>query len=200
MPPTQTLLDLLHATPSAPALSDSALLIVDAQREYVDGSVPLFRIQDALAELKQLLERARKLGIPIFHVVHHAIPGAPIFDPAKEFVEIAKPVEPVESEPVIIKHHPGSFVETNLEELIRQTGKTNLVIGGFMTHMCINATARNANDLGFAPTIVASACTTRDLPSVDGGVITAQSVHDSNLASLADLVAKIVSSPSDLRD
>src|SRR5262249_39411963 len=98
-----TILQMLNASPSAPKLSDSVVIIVDAQREYVDGNLPLFKVAEALEELKLLLERARGLKVPIFHVVHHAPEGAPVFNPADKFVEIAEPVRPVGDERTIVK-------------------------------------------------------------------------------------------------
>jgi nicotinamidase-related amidase len=192
MTQTKTLLDMLNVQLKAPKLSDSALIIVDAQREYVDGSVPLHAVGPALEEVRALLQRARKLRIPIFHVVHHANAGNPIFNPDGEFVEIAEPARPAGDEPVIVKHLPSSFVGTDLKKMLDETKRTNLVIAGFMTHMCIDATSRSALDLGFSPAVVASACTTRDLPSPTGGVVSAKALHESSLAALADLVACIV--------
>lgn len=195
-----TLLDMLHMSPSPTPLAQSALVIVDAQREYLDGSLPLHEIDKALVELKELLARARKLNVPVFHVVHHAPKGAPIFNPDSEFSHIIDSVKPTDSEKVIVKHSPSSFVGTDLEQLLKEQKKNNLVIGGFMTHMCINATTRSAADLGFAPTVVASTCTTRDLPALDGQVLKAADVHKSNLAALADLVACVIPSIKELPD
>jgi nicotinamidase-related amidase len=172
-----TLLELLNATPAPPRLSESAIVVVDAQREYVDGSLPLHGVGEALQELKKLLDRARRLGVPIFHVVHHA-PG----------------------EPIITKNLPSSFVNTNLKELLDQTKRNNLIVAGFMTHMCIDATARSALDLGFSPTVVANACATRDLRSPSGSIVPAKTLHESSLAALGDLVAGIVTDHSKLPD
>jgi nicotinamidase-related amidase len=195
-----TLLEILNATPAPPRLSESAIVIVDAQREYVDGALPLYGVGEALVELKKLLERARKLGVPIFHIVHHAPEGAPVFNPKSEFAQIAEPAKPVGNEPVIIKHLPSSFVNTNLKELVDATKRKNIIVAGFMTHMCINATARSATDLGFAPTVVANACATRDLRSPSGSIVPAQTLHESSLAALGDLVAGIVADASKLPD
>lgn len=195
-----TLLDMLHMTPSPSGLSQSALVIVDAQREYLDGSLPLYEIDKALVELKELLARARKLDVPVFHIVHHAPQGAPIFNPDSEFSQIIDAVKPLEKEQVIVKHSPSSFVQTDLDKLLKDQKKNNLVIGGFMTHMCINATTRSAADLGYAATVVASACTTRDLPALEGQVLKASDVHKSNLAALADLVACVIPSIKELSD
>ena len=51
-------------------LSDAVLLIIDAQREYVDGTLPLAGIERSLAVGGALLARTRTAGTPIVHVLH----------------------------------------------------------------------------------------------------------------------------------
>lgn len=194
------LLDMLQMKGVPPSLSESVLVVVDAQKEYRDGNIKLSGVENALDEITTLLKRARALSTPIFHVVHHAPAGAPIFDPNGPMVEIAEQAQPADGESVIVKSLPSSFVNTHLKEKIERTKRTKVVLAGFMTHMCINATARSAVDLGFQPTVVASACATRELPATDGGTISADVVHSSNLASLADLVATIVNTPAEIAD
>lgn len=194
-----SLLQILGAEPKPARLADSAIIVVDAQREYLDGSVRLKGIDDALEELKRLLTKARALSLPVFHIVHHAPAGAPIFDPDGPMSKIIDEVKPADSERVISKNLPSAFVNTELKTYLDATGKKELVIAGFMTHMCINATTRSAVDNGFSPTVIARACATRDLPGPGGKVIPAETVHQSNLASLADLLACICDSTEDLR-
>lgn len=184
-----SLLQILGVQPKPASLSNSAIIVVDAQREYLDGSVPLKGIEDALVEIKRLLAKGRALSVPIFHVVHHTQAGAPVFNPESPMSHIIDDVKPIDGERVIVKHLPSSFVNTELKQFLDATGKKELVIAGFMTHMCINATTRSAVDLGFSPTVIADACATRDLPAPDGTVVSADVVHKSNLASLADLLA-----------
>lgn len=198
MPNASTLLDLLNAPAKPAQLSKSAVIIVDAQREYLDGNVPLSGIEDALVEIKKLLAKARGLNVPIFHIVHQTMPGAPIFDPEGEGSKIIDAVKPEGDERIIKKNLPSSFVNTDLDRFIKDTGCEEVVIAGFMTHMCINATTRSAVDLGYKPTIISSACATRDLPSPGGKVVSAATVHESNLASLADLLACVCKSTDDL--
>jgi hypothetical protein len=65
---------------------------------------------------------------------------------------------------------PELVIGTDLDEHLRSIGATNLVLAGFMTHMCVNSTARGAFDAGFAPSVVAAATATRALPGPDGDV------------------------------
>lgn len=199
MADASTLLDLLCAKAEPARLAESAVVIVDAQREYLDGRVPLSGIDEALVEIRKLLDRARKLEVPVFHVVHHSQAGAPIFDPEGPMSEIIEAVKPQGKEPVVKKNLPSAFVNTDLEKMLKDSRRKEVVVVGFMTHMCINATTRSAVDLGFQPTIIGSACATRDLPSPDGSVVLAKAVHQTNLASLADLLACVCQSVDELQ-
>ena len=55
----KTLLEMAGATPAPPPLSESTIVVIDAQREYVDGKLPLTNVEAALAEIGKLLARAR---------------------------------------------------------------------------------------------------------------------------------------------
>ena len=61
-----------------------------------------------------------------------------------------------------------------------------------MTHMCVSSTVRAALDLGYSTTVVANACATRPLPTHDGSVIEADTLHLAALTELGDRFAVIV--------
>ena len=110
-------------------------------------------------------------------------PGSP-YDIRSEIGAIAAPVAPQAGEAVIVKHYPNSFIGTDLERRLQEAGIENVILAGFMTHMCINSTARGAFNLGFKPTVVARATATRDLPTADGGVVAAADLQRASLAAL----------------
>lgn len=194
-----TLRDLkgLGHTPSS--LSESALIMIDCQNTYREGIMKLEGVENALEEGKKLLERARALGIPIFHIRHDAGPGSP-YDINDHIGAIADIVAPIEGEPVITKNFPNSFVQTDLDEQLKAKGVKNIILAGFMTHMCVNSTAHGGFNLGYAPTVVASATASRPLQAANGKVLSAQEVHDGALASTRDLYAAVVDSVSDVPD
>ena len=76
-------------------------------------------------------------------------------------------------------------------EALRGLGIKRLVIAGMQTHMCVEAAARAAADLGFEVTVVADACATRPL-EYGGAKVPADQVHASTLAALKGTYAKIV--------
>lgn len=187
-----TLLQIAGGAPRAATLADSVLVVVDAQHEYVSGKLPLAGIQAAITETARLLAAARAAGTPVIHIVHHSAPGRPVFDPTTVFAEIVPELTPLANEEVIVKRLPNAFAGTALEGRVAATGRKSIILTGFMTHMCISATARVALDLGIAATVVAAACATRDLPNPLGGVIPAAVVHETALAELADRFATVV--------
>ena len=92
MTTASTTLRQLSGLPATPArLSDSALIIVDAQNAYRSGVMQLEGVEPALDECARLLARARTLKIPVVHIQHDAGPGSPS-DPNAECGAIADKV------------------------------------------------------------------------------------------------------------
>lgn len=186
-----TIRSLAGANTTGHRLAESVLVVIDAQQEYVDGTLALADVEPATANIARLLTAARSEGVPVIHVAHVGAPGGP-FDPAGPGVIIAD-VQPIAGEAVVEKRLPNSFADTDLYERVVATDRSSLVIAGFMTHMCVSATTRSALDHGFDATVVADACATRDLPDPTGsGTIPASTIHAASLAALADRFAAVI--------
>lgn len=190
----KTLFQLAGATLPAPGLADSAIIVIDAQREYVDGLVPLEGIAPALDALARLLAVSRAAGTPVIHIAHRGKEGAGgPFDPAGPGFAFAAEATPVPGEAVIEKGLPNAFAGTTLLEAFRATGRKSAILAGFMTHMCVSTTARAALDLGVPAFVASDATATRALPDPDGGAdIPAAVVHRAALAEIADRFAVVV--------
>lgn len=197
MPASPTLRELSGLPQTPASLSDAALIMVDCQNTYRRGVMQLDGVEAAIRQAQKLLEMARAAKSPIFHIQHDAGPGSP-YDLGAEIGAISTEVAPRAGEPVVVKNYPNAFVHTDLEAQLQALGVKNLVLAGFMTHMCINSTARGAFNLGYAPTIVAGATATRALPGPDGAAVPAQAVHVAALAALKDLFAVVVDRPEQL--
>lgn len=188
---TRPTLRELSSLPVEPVrLADSALVLIDCQNTYTQGVMELDGVQAALDETAALLDRARTAGIPVIHVQHDDGPGS-LYDIGADIGAIVERVAPRGDEPVIVKQFPNSFVQTDLNERLTALGASNLVLAGFMTHMCVNSTARGAFSLGYAPTVVAAATATRTLAGPDGQAVPAAALQAASLAGLADLVAVV---------
>ena len=192
-----TLRDITGMGQTPTSLKNATLIMVDCQNTYREGIMQLTNVEPAIIEAQKLLKMARDLGRPVIHIRHDAGVGTP-YDVTAPIGQISDEVAPIAGEPIITKNYPNSFWNTDLEAQLRALGAENLVIAGFMTHVCINSTSRGAFNLGFKPTVVASACATRALELHNGKVIEAQTMHESTLAGIRDLFAVVVEDSSAL--
>src|SRR5689334_288017 len=186
-----TMLQMAGATPTPATMADGILLIIDAQREYTDGLLPLSGVQPAVEALAVLLEKAGAAGAPVVHVRHKGTGKA--FNPSSSGFEIVASLTPRAGEAIVDKALPNAFAGTDLAKQLSASGRKNLIVGGFMTHMCVSATVRCATDNGFMSTIAADTVATRDLPDATGGAtVSAADINRITLAALSDLFAWIV--------
>ena len=186
----KTLLELAGADLRPPRLRDACLVLIDLQYEYLAGPIALPDARAAIANAAKLLARARAAGTSIFHIAHKGRPGG-LFDRAAERGAIVAELAPLANEPVVEKGLPNAFAGTDLAAQLAAIGRKDLVLAGFMTHMCISATARAGLDLGYRITVDADSCATRDLPDGRGGTIKAATIHDVALVELSDRFAII---------
>lgn len=190
-PTPSTTLRTLVGLPADPArLAESTLILIDCQNTYTQGVMELTGVQAALDEVAALLDRARTAGSPVIHIQHSAGPGSP-YDLDTQAGAIVDRVAPRAGEPVVIKGYPNSFVDTDLDARLKASGAGDLVLAGFMTHMCVNSTARGAFSLGYVPTVVAAATATRSLPGT-AAAVSAADMQAASLAGMADLFAVVV--------
>lgn len=181
-------------------LSESVVLVIDAQKEYTEGKLPLSGIEASVDKLAKLIERARKLKVPVIHIVHKGKSGSVAFDQDTRYFEIIDKVKPIENETIVEKTLPSSFKNTDLNLILEKIGRKNLVITGYMTHMCVNSTTRDAAELGYNCVVIEELTATRDLPDGKGGIIPADVVKSANLAALRDRFAIIVENAENLQD
>ncbi|NUT22966.1 MAG: cysteine hydrolase [Hamadaea sp.] len=179
------------------ALAGSTVILVDYQNTYTRGVLELDGWRAALDEAADLLARARTAGSTVIHIQHDGGAGSP-YDLDSELGQIHERVAPIAGEQVVVKTAPNAFVGTDLGDLVDAAGNKDVVVAGFMTHMCVTFTAEGAFLRGNAPTVVADACATRALPSA-AGPIAAADQHRAALATIGDLYAVVVPSAADLR-
>ncbi|MGY3074351.1 nicotinamidase-related amidase [Bradyrhizobium sp. LM6.10] len=186
----KTLLELSGADLNPPKLAEACLVLIDIQNEYRAGPLALPDAEPAIALAAKLLARARNSGAAIFHIAHKGRAGS-LFDRAADRGAIVAELAPLAGELVIEKELPNAFAGTDLQAQLAASGRKNIVLAGFMTHMCVSSTARAALDLGFRTTIDADSCATRDLPDGRGGTLAARTIHEVALAELSDRFAII---------
>lgn len=197
MSASKTLRDITGMGNTPTTVGKSALVLIDCQNTYREGVMQLEGVEPALIQCQKLLARYRDAGRPVIHIQHDAGAGSP-YDLNDRIGAIADVVKPRDGEPVVVKNYPSSFEKTNLDELLKGYGVEDVALAGFMTHVCINSTARAAFNHGYRATVVGNATATRSLPSPTGGVTSAKDLQEASLTALNDIFAVVVPSGDDI--
>ncbi|KAJ3049613.1 hypothetical protein HK097_009420, partial [Rhizophlyctis rosea] len=184
----RTLLGLPASTFSP---SNSILIIIDAQNEYAEGNLKITNLPTSRPNIKTLLNRYREANGHIVHILHSVPAGAPVFTPDTELAEEFEELRPLEGksekEVTIWKKFPGSFAETELGEYVEKSGLKKVVLVGYMAHVCVSTTAREAHQRGLDVGVVEDAIGDRDIPGATG-----EEVRKMVLAELGDLFGTVV--------
>jgi len=73
---------------------------------------------------------------------------------------IIEELTPEPGDPIVRKTSIGAFASTGLDHLLRSLDREHLFLTGVSTNMCVETTAREAADRGYAVTLVEDACAT----------------------------------------
>jgi nicotinamidase-related amidase len=183
-------------------MNKTAVVTIDYQMDYFPGGrFTLWRADAAIGRAARVLDAARSRGLPVLHVRHESL------DPASRFLTAGTPGaelhpalrRPVDgSEPVVLKHKPDSFLETDLEERLRTLGVSRVVWMGMISWMCVDTTVRAAKARGFDNVLVEDACAAGWL--VHGGLpVFPWSSHRAFMAALGAHHARVVKAAEAVR-
>lgn len=182
-----------------------ALLVIDVQKLYTDIEND-YLVDDGLEvvdRINSIINAFSEKNEEIIYIRHiHAADGSDsgrMFDftgeeGEVEFVENTVEVEYSDKLTIapnamhLIKHRYDSFCGTDLDSILRSSGVDGVVIVGFMTNFCCEATARRAHDLDYYVDFVKDATGT---PGVEG--LTVEQVIEATCATLAAGYANILS-------
>lgn len=169
-----------------------ALLIIDVQNDYFqNGKCELYQPEIALQAIKRLLKYFRERKLQIYYIQHISPENAAFFVPKTEGVNIHEDIKPLDTEKVIKKHYPNSFLETELQAELKKASVKELVVCGMMTHMCVDTTVRAAKGLGYQVTLISNACAAKSL-EWNGKELPADIVQNVFMASMDKKFANVM--------
>lgn len=141
----------------------TALLLIDVQRDMLDGDDPVPAAPEVRPRLEALLAGARAAGVPVVHVQNDGPPGS-TDEPGTEGWELA--VRPAPGDRVVRKDQGDAFAaDPELASRLAAAGVDAVAVAGMQSEHCIAATSRGALGAGLAVLLVADAHATYD----DGG-------------------------------
>jgi nicotinamidase-related amidase len=137
-----------------------ALLLMDVQMNMFEPP-GVDRAAELLVLFRQLLDAARNKGIQVIHVQNCGAKGG-ADEPGTPGWQIHPSVAPYPGEIIVQKGESSAFKETPLDDVMRGLGIQEIVVAGTQTEFCIDATCRQATQLGYRVILVADAHGTFD--------------------------------------
>ncbi len=157
--------------PSVPARA--AVLVIDVQRGLFGSEPPPFAAASVLGRINAVTAQARQAGIPVIFIQHDGDPSEPDLAPFSAGWELHPHLQVRPGELILRKTTCDAFYRTALEAALRSRGITTLLLTGFATDFCVDATLRNALSRDFHVIVVADAHTTTDNPLLNARTVRA---------------------------
>ena len=182
-------------------MAKRALIVIDVQNEYFDGALPITAPATAtsLANIGRSMDAASAAGVPVIVVRHgDADPEAPIFREGSHAWELHPEIERRARDHLVEKTFPGSFTDTPLGDILAAEGVDTVVIAGYMTHMCVDTTSRQAAHRGLGVEILNDATGTLALEN-SGGQASGEELHRATLVAQGQFFADVVTTDEWLR-
>jgi nicotinamidase/pyrazinamidase len=150
--------------PGAPGPRE-ALLVIDMLNDFVLESAPLEvpAARGIIPAIRDEIDRARKEGKPVIYLCDRHRPDDEEFArfgwPAHAVrgtkgAEVIEELAPAAGDVVIEKTTYSSFHGTDLDDVLRRMGVTDLKLTGCVTHICVLFTASDAVLRGYGVSVL----------------------------------------------
>jgi streptothricin hydrolase len=125
----------------------TALILVDAQRNVLEGEEPVRGAAEVRPALERLLASARACGATVIHVHNDGQPSDPD-EPETEGWELV--FRSVGDELVVRKSEPNAFGSNpQLAQVLRDEGVDRVATAGMQSEFCVQGTSLGAISEGF---------------------------------------------------
>ena len=138
-------------------INKPAILVVDMLNDFVYGALACDRGKAIIPATAQLLDAARKAGVPVIFCndAHlrgidrelalwgdHAIAGT-------EGAKVIPELNPSDKDYMVPKRRYSGFFQTDLDITLKELGVQTVVMTGLHAHMCVRHTSADAYSLGY---------------------------------------------------
>jgi nicotinamidase-related amidase len=140
----------------------NALLVVDMQEGLLHGDAK-HELSAIIGRIDRLAGRVRRRGGCVFFVQHDGAPGDR-FAPGTPGWSLLAGIRRDPRDRVVRKRLNDAFHATSLHADLRQLGVDRVLVAGWATDLCVDATVRSAVALGFEVVVAADCHTVSDRP------------------------------------
>lgn len=159
-------------------MEKTVLLIIDVQAAMFADEEKPYRGHEVLENIRFLLDKARKTGMPIVFVQHN---DNEAFKKDTALWQVCTQIAPVAGEARVDKTTRDSFYQTELDSVLRCLNIKTIIFCGMQTEYCVNATCSRAYTLGYNAFLASDGHTTFDSEVLPASMIIAH--HNSFLQS-----------------
>jgi nicotinamidase-related amidase len=186
----------------------TALMVMDLQKHMVDEQSPLaqhagfaemVKKTGLIQRVRKVMDAARTAGMPVITVkVDFSAGNFPHYPARGEFCKIiaaenddgqvlrpgvwgydtVEEVAPREGDPVVLKRHMSAFAGSNLDEVLRARGITDIALTGVATSYVVTATNWSALNYGYSCIVIEDCCTTHNDEAQAAAINTLRAIAD----------------------
>lgn len=144
-------------------MANQALVVIDMQNSLVNGIQTIYKGQEIIKNIIELVDKAHEAKIPVIFVQHTTQePGSPMEKDSLGW-QIIPEIPANVNDYFITKYTPDSFYQTNLMDILKANEVDKLLICGLQTEYCIDTTCRRAFTLGYDTYLIEDANSTFDV-------------------------------------
>jgi nicotinamidase-related amidase len=149
----------------------TALLVIDVQAGLFCTEPAPFEADAVVTRINAVTAQARRVGAPVIFIQHDGKPSSEDVVPFTEGWKLHPDLEVQPGDLVIRKTTCDAFYDTTLENELRSRHITTLLLMGYATDFCVDATLRSGASRDFSIIVVADAHTTSDNPVLMAGLV-----------------------------
>jgi nicotinamidase-related amidase len=133
--------------------NSTVLLVVDLQQALFERSSPIYRANELLETISDLVARAHTAGVLVVYIRH----CNKMLAPGSTGWRLHPTLRPAAGDLLIEKKHGDAFQDTPLGAELKARSVTTVLVTGLVTHGCVRATCLGGAERGYTVILVADA-------------------------------------------
>ena len=178
-------------------LENVAVIVVDMLNDFVTGALGCDRAKAIVPATAELLDAARKAGVPVIfsndaHIAgidrelklwgDHAIAGT-------KGAEVIPELKLSDKDYVVPKRRYSGFFQTDLDILLKELGVKTVIMTGLHAHMCVRHTSADAYCLGYDVIVAKEATDSFTQEDYENGLAYLKTCYGADASTNEELIA-----------
>jgi nicotinamidase-related amidase len=168
------------------------LVVIDAQKGFLNSSWGNSNNPECESNIKKLLSMWREANYPIVLVRHDSVSSDSPLRPGQEGNEFQDGVDGKHDLLITKSVNSAFYGAPSLDDWLKQNSYSKIFICGITTNHCCETTARMAGNLGYEVKFVLDATRTFDFKDISGNLVKAEDVYQMTATNLNGEFAEVI--------